>query len=416
MTSSAHRASICLALLALAGASCRHADLPGAADLPPGVAAVPGAYQDIAPRWSRDGSRIAFVRATSDRRHQLCVASGNLSGITPLIAPETVSPDRDMVTSRIGLRAPEAPAWSPDGGCIAFSRIERFKFDDGEQFPGLSIWACNTRTARTDKIAVHPRKYDGTFHYFRSPSWSPTGRYFALMGEGVNGETGLSVRPASGGAPDKWEPRYDTFADTDWPTWAPASNQLVFRQGILRGPSADRYDTLRLIEPGGNTARRLLTVSPATCRGMLGLPANAPVDPRLTAPAVSPDGSALAFALWPDPLDSKLTSIWTMSLRSTPVLTRVSPADGLGYTAPTWIDRSRIGATQIGPRGLHAVVLGSAVNKPVTVLCPLPSGDYDWSPDRSAIVCAGPAYTGTGARPATTLRILPTSLHRPPRQ
>ena len=55
----------------------------GLEDLPPGIASTPGVFHDICPRWSPNGSTIAFLRSTTDRKYQLF----------------TVSPDRQRYPS-----------------------------------------------------------------------------------------------------------------------------------------------------------------------------------------------------------------------------------------------------------------------------------------------------------------------------
>jgi Tol biopolymer transport system component len=379
--------------------SCRHAPLPGQSDLPPGVVRVQGFFEDIGPRWSHDGRRIAFLRRTTDRHLQLCVTSRDLSRVVPLDQPELVSPDRPYRTGRAGYRAPERLAWSPDDRFIAFSRVEWFTFEDGERLPGTGLWAYDLNTGRMEPLAIRPKKYEDLFYYFRSPQWSPNGKRLAFIGEGMRGETALFVRTLAGTGPRVEMPRYDQYSDVDWPAWSPDGRRLVFRQGILRAPTADPIETLRLIEPGGLEARRLTE---------FGLPSGSNPKSKIQNPKYaaglswSPDGRRLAFTLTPDALEPDRYAVWVLDAEGSEPARRVSPEDGHGYLAPVWMDGSTLGALR--PAGLeYDAVAFSADGGPARVLCRLPSDDMDWSPDRRSIVCAIP----TKGKPAgpMTLRV-----------
>jgi len=360
--------------------------LPGRTDLPPGVVRVPGVFVDVCPRWSRDGKRIAFLRRTTDRRHQLCLASADLSRVELLRVPETVSPDRPFTTGRAGLRTPEGLAWSPGDRKIAFSRVEWFTFEDGERLPGMGLWAYDLGTRRVEPLAVHPRNYDGDYYYYRAPQWSPDGRRVAFIGEGIYGESALLVRTLPGTKPGIAALRLTRYDDAGWPAWSPDGKRLAFRQGFLPALTADPVEMLRFIAPGRTGTGRLFTRARA----------------RIAGVAWSPDGKRLAFALASDIENPQRYAVYVMAGSGKEALRRVSPNDGRGYLAPVWIDRQTLGALRPSGAGYEAVAIPLR-GGPARVLCRLPSDDVDWSPDRRRIVCAIPAR-GRPAAP-TTLRV-----------
>ncbi len=178
-------------------AGCRHPKPPGALDVPPGLPAPPGVYTDINPRWSHDGKRIAFLRATPDRRLQLALADAGLSHPRALLEAELVCPDRPYSPGLRRYASPDTLAWSPDDRRIAFARPEWFTFEDGERLPGTGLWALNLTTGRVTPLALHPKRYLSVFYYYHAPQWSPDGRYLAFAGEGINGQRVIFVRRKS---------------------------------------------------------------------------------------------------------------------------------------------------------------------------------------------------------------------------
>jgi dipeptidyl aminopeptidase/acylaminoacyl peptidase len=400
---------LCAAAGLGAVAGCRRTQ-PGQQDLPPGVVRQPGVFQDIAPQWSHDGSKIAFLRRTTDRRYQLCLTSPDLSQPHPLLEPELINPDRAFSSGRAAWRAPERLEWSPDDSRIVFSRTEWFTFDDGQRLPGTGLWVYDLLTKAAKPLAIHPKDYEGSFYYFRSPRWSPDGRRVAFVGEGINGETALFIRELAAESPEMGRPRFDQYEDVDWPAWSPDGRLLGFRQGILRAFTADPVETIRVISPGGTEARRLFTADRGHYARMAAgstAPDALASTPRTTGPSWSPDAHSLLFALAPHPLVPDSYSVWrTGALNAGTDAIRLSPSDGYGYLSPAWVDRERVVAVRTVAMGWEAVLLGQGSNP--RVLCRLPFDDFAWSPDRSRIVCAVP----TNGRPSapTTLRVFETRL------
>jgi Tol biopolymer transport system component len=70
------------------------------------LAIVPGPATDLAPRWSRDGTRVAFLRQEIPRTHWLVVANADGSDVVP---SETSFFDADI----------DSIVWSPNGRWVA---------------------------------------------------------------------------------------------------------------------------------------------------------------------------------------------------------------------------------------------------------------------------------------------------------
>ncbi|MCS6775738.1 MAG: hypothetical protein RMJ43_02105 [Chloroherpetonaceae bacterium] len=427
-----------LMLSALAG--CRSLDRAAmrqpSQDDPP----LPGPYQDIGPRWSPDGRRIAFLRRTPDRRQQLCLADARLRRIQPLLEPELVSPDRLTAPSYQRYVSPDTIAWSPDGRYIAFPRVEWFTFAKEEQLPGTGLWRIDTATGRVEPLALHPPDYREGYYYYRFPHWSPDGRYLSFVGEGLFGQRMLFVRALHAQRAEEVSPRFDTYEDSDWPVWhwnrrRTSAPMLVYRRAIQRTPVSPRTETLRRIYPGHpsgedtgtlwrirafdharllerrgdrprdpDTGPVVLTQSPGP-----GSSPMHPVAPRTGHLALSPDGRYLAFTLTPDAMNYRRYDLWTLDL-TTGQARCVRPAESRGYLAPVWIDNNRIGAL-LGDGTRFTVVAVVRDTGQMRTLGALDSADCDWSPDRRWIVYAPDREGGAqGSSRSTTLRLLETGV------
>lgn len=405
-------------------------------DVPP----LPGPYQDIGPRWSPDGRRIAFLRRTPDRRQQLCLTDARLRRVQPLLEPELVSPDRLTCSSYRRYVSPDTIAWSPDGRYIAFPRVEWFTFAKGESLPGTGLWRIDTTTGRVDPLALHPPDYREGYYYYRFPHWSPDGRYLSFVGEGLFGQRMLFIRALHAQRAEEVSPRFDTYEDSDWPVWhwnrrRTGTPMLIYRRAIQRAPVSPRTETLRRIYPGNRSGEgtgtlwrmrafdhaRLLEQrgerpqDPDTGQFILtrypvpGSPPMQPVAPRTGHLALSPDGRHLVFTLTPDALNYRRYDLWVLDLARGQARC-VRPAESRGYLAPVWIDNNRIGAL-LGDGMRFAVAAIVRDTGQMRVLGTIDSADCDWSPDRRRIVYASDCSADTeGSFHSTTLRLLETGV------
>jgi dipeptidyl aminopeptidase/acylaminoacyl peptidase len=194
-----------------------------------------GAKRDTAPRWSPDGTRLAFLSdRPPNRKAQLYVmpaAGGEAVRLTDL--PHGVSD----------------PVWSPDGAQLAcIARVGGGQEPESEEERGKS------KPARVITTLKYKANGEG-FIYDRRPH--------------------LFLVPADGG-----EPRQLTdgdFVDAD-PAWSPDGTQLAFISARHPDRDYDNATDLWLVPAAGGEPRRLTdTAGP------------------IALPAFSPDGRAIAY-------------------------------------------------------------------------------------------------------------------------
>jgi dipeptidyl aminopeptidase/acylaminoacyl peptidase len=395
---------------------------PGQEDLFPGLHYRPGIYADVNPRWSHDGKRIAFLRTTTDRHLQLYVADEDLERPLAQLEKELLCPDRPYDSDLRRYASPDTLTWSPNDREIAFERIEWFTFEDGQRLPGTGIWSLNTYSGRVTPLALHPAHYLNLLYYYHTPQWSPDGRYLAFVGEGINGQRTIFVRPIAAMPARKVVPRFDTYEDSDWPVWRPGATRrtmglrqpvLAFRQGIRHPLAGSDTETLRRLMPGAATGAsdelwRIRNRDYA--RSLFPHTPDISVTPRAAHLTWSPDGQRLAYTLTPDANAYDRYEIWvTNADGSRPH--RISARNGRGYLAPVWLDASHIGA--LSPRNRRYDVLMIDLVSGTTVrLGTIPSADCDWSPDRTRIVYSLPQGSQQAGNTPTSLRLFATGIGR----
>ena len=363
---------------------CGKRAVPGMAAVPvlPAMAAGSPAFLDCNPKWSSDGTRIAFLRATPDRKLQLFVADSELKKAVALIQPEIVNPDRPYAPAWKRYTSPDTLAWSPDDHWIAYERSELFEFGDRDRLPGTGLWMLDMTTRKSRPLATHTRHYTGDLYYYRYPQWAPDGGRVAFVGEGINGQRAIFTRNFDFNDLQV-RLRYDQFADSDWPAWSPVEEdapQLAFRQGIRRAPTTPTTDTLRVLQTGaanGSASREWWRAKPTRTR-----------EPRIGSLAWSPDGKRIACAVTPDAQDFTRSAI--AILDGSGAIQPVSPQEGRGYFAPVWINAQTIGALATQSGGSFAVVALNIRTKKARTLGEIPTSDCDWSPHRTRLVYAAP--------------------------
>jgi len=156
------------------------------------------------PRWSPDGSRIAFVM--SPRSHLT-----RFAGDGDIYAMNADGTDIRRLTE--GLNA-STPAWSPDGSQIAFVR------NQGRALVIMDADGSNQHVIARDR------------GYYQWPAWSPNGRLIAYQS---SPDKNTEVTAIFIIQPDGTDDRRLTSgsASAGFPAWSPDGSRIAYSSGQL---------------------------------------------------------------------------------------------------------------------------------------------------------------------------------------
>ena len=199
------------------------------------------------PAWSADGRRLAYFLDSFDTNRGLAVADADGSG------PVTIRPAAyfaDQMSSREQTLV--EPAWSPDGGTIAYE-----DFFVACSHPSCIVQQKGIRAIGADGSGDHLLPLPG----FRAsdPAYAPDGSQLAW-----DDDAGVHVSNPDG--------TNDTVVTPDGgfdPSWSPDGTRIAFSRG----------DAIHVINADGSGDRRL--TSPST---------------RNSDPAWSPDGTKIVWS------------------------------------------------------------------------------------------------------------------------
>lgn len=201
-----------------------------------------GSKRDAAPRWSPDGSRLAFVSNREDEHSQLYLI--RVDGGEPV---KVTSCKQDV----------EEPAWSPDGSRIAFAgRVPDpgYEVKDDRKRPPRRFTRLQYKLDNEGWIGDRPRHVfvvpvDGggepvqvTTGGFEDgePAWSPEGGRIAFASArhddwDVDDARDLYVVDSSGGDPERLTA---TDGVVDRPSWSPDGTRIAYilKPGVLDEP------------------------------------------------------------------------------------------------------------------------------------------------------------------------------------
>jgi dipeptidyl aminopeptidase/acylaminoacyl peptidase len=200
-----------------------------------------GERRDTTPRWSPDGSRLAFTSSRKEKEpaqlYVIPVGGGEPTRLTEL--KEDAG----------------EPVWSPDGTQIVFAaraRDEAYEEEDGRK--------------------RRPRRIDRLHYKLDNEGWT------------VDRRTQLFVVPVDGSA----EPRRltDGVYENSSPAWSPDGSRIAFVSARREDWDTALVEDLFLVDPAGGDVEQLT-----------------PGDASHTRPVWSPDGRTLAFEYTPGPFD-----------------------------------------------------------------------------------------------------------------
>jgi Tol biopolymer transport system component len=228
------------------------------------------------PAWSADGRKLAYFRDLSEPNRGLTVADADGSGPV-IIRPATA--DADQFSSRE--QSFVGPAWSPDGGTIAYEEVRvacshpscivapmgiRAIGADGSGdhlLPLPSFGASNPAYAPDgsrlawDDGRVHIAKPDGTDDIVlredvggRDPSWSPDGARIAFW-RYIDSCCNSEIHVMNADGTDERRLTFESGPDFN-PAWSPDGTMIAWTHlGELRVMNADGSEQSRLAEGSG---------------------------------------------------------------------------------------------------------------------------------------------------------------------
>ncbi|HET9016991.1 MAG TPA: S9 family peptidase [Thermomicrobiaceae bacterium] len=223
-----------------------------------------------APRWSPDGSRLAFVSDGAD------------GGVDQLyvVDPEGGEPRR--LTSLA--RGAGNPVWSPDGARLAFLSTEGNGLDDAERdAPGGPIRHISRRVYRVDGTGYvddrfqhvwvvaaaggDPRQVTRGAQSDLMPAWSPDGSRIAFVSNRESGveatfQSQLYTVPVDGAAAEGPDGARRVDRGTQQaavPAWSPDGSQIAYVGLRDDGPAGGNHEVF--VVPAAGGAARSLTRS-----------------------------------------------------------------------------------------------------------------------------------------------------------
>ena len=184
----------------------------------------------VNPTWSADGNQVIYEGNGADGSH-LWVSNADGTNAHQLTPTPVGCPDGDCVEA-------VQPAWSPDGGSIAYIAPEHA----GGGFVKTSLMVLDVATGATTEI------YSTTDEGLARPSWSPDSRRIVLEidrfvgpAEGELRDTALGIVDLDGADHTPALLTKRTLL-AGYPVWHPASDLIVFRTNPINNATGQRLD------------------------------------------------------------------------------------------------------------------------------------------------------------------------------
>jgi Tol biopolymer transport system component len=196
---------------------------------------------EIAPAWSPEGTRIAFLRATQSSR-QIWTMNADGTGQSPVGG---ATPDLGDLT------------WSPDGAQIAYL-LDDFHCEGGGLF-------------RVNPDGTGNQQVTGTCNSGDSPTWSPDGKRIAFADEVFAGVPKLTLVDVTGDN----RTVLNSAVYANQPNWSP-TGQMIATDG-----DSDFNQGIHVLRPDGTGETTISNVG--------------------AEPAWAPDGTKIAFIRFGSP-------------------------------------------------------------------------------------------------------------------
>ena len=307
-----------------------------------------GFRRDHSPRWSPDGSRIAFV----SERH--CPdLTGPAADKTQLYVMDMAGGEPVRLTSCPG--GVSSPEWSPDGGAIAFvARVDR----DGA--PG----DVGKPVVSGDRPPSHPARVIETLRYRRNGEGFIDSRRQICVVWVASDRQSLNT-----GQSAVIQLTHGDFDHTD-PAWTPDGKQLLFVCARHAARDVDNCSDIWVMDVGDLTETSSTPERPFS-------KVTSTTGP-LAMPVPSPDGTHVMYFGHAHPVDTgRQTRAWVQPIGAEPKV----PHNASGH-----IDRNVVASSQMRPAWLAGTerVVFAAEDDGATVITSAPAGINESSTQRTA--------------------------------
>ncbi len=306
-----------------------------------------GGYQ---PRWSPDGSRLAFVAsggtenrlvvANADGSDEHLVATGGIALSRQPWSPDgariawsrfepseiyTANADgSDLRQLTTDGHVKQPPTWSPDGSTLVFADLV-------QQLPRWELFVVGADGAGLTQLT------DGTGHVAINmyPSWSPGGSSIAFLRQTDSAESAVYVIHPDGTELHRVAETYGAFGEI---AWSPDGSQIAFTSSV--NSSYTRYgigQEVFVVNADGSGEQRLTELGPRIVADV--------------SPVWSPDGERMLF--------TRHRQLATMNPDGT--CEEVLNADPT--STPSW--QPVPGGPALGEKSCHAISVDAKVSDPL---------------------------------------------------